>query len=732
MRLQREDEDKPLALSAADGRLAATISIWKKDGVKLRFQLVESFHARSSFERVLRPGETCDLGDLVLAPGARIRGSVLDERGAGLGGAWVISSRKSILPRLESERDASFATTAKDGSFVLEGVPAGTSCVTAYGEHRGAVEQCGLEPVLGRELGGVVITLGAEEQDESGLLVRVLQPSGDPLPGARTENEVREGERTSIGVRSADKKGCFHIAGGPTAVADIVVTDPQLRYVSAFAAGVPIAQRTLEIELEAGTPHTLLVTDEQGAPIESFAFRVLQEPQYHPASSGAMLRDTNGLLRDLFIGHGIEGPYAPRAQERKQHAEGRAEFAAGSLAFCVQADAAGFKPGEAGPFLAGAAPAEIRLALQRLPGIRGRVVSGGAPVAGAWVRLFQAAEENRSVLVDGNFPSRILPVLQAQTTSAADGAFELPLRDAGDFIVGAGREQLGEVQSAKLALVPRDGRDGLVLELPGIGAIEGRLLVAPGEDARDRVVGASSGNGHARSVRTDAEGRFRFDELSAGTWLLRPLGEDIDPAGEGYEVRGGSTPTQMPSSCVVRANETTRLEIDLAHKAEFVAHIGIPELADGQWTASLDPVGASFSRRATLAQVEASKLRLSVDQAGEYALRIEVWKPELHGRLSVEERVHLLAGTNEWTLAGPAGELTVASTLDAKAYPQLRCETSTGRVLSLYLDLGAREEFVLHGVPAGHWTRVHYDLGKLVEDAALEIGAAAPARVEWK
>ncbi len=300
-------------------------------------------------------------------------------------------------------------------------------------------------------------------------------------------------------------------------------------------------------------------------------------------------------------------------------------------------------------------------------------------------------------------------------------------------MVQAGSEGLGEAESGTLTLEPRTGAQGIVLELAALGAIEGRLLVPADESARDRVVGASRGGGRSCSVRTDAEGNFRFEKLSPGAWLLRPLAEDIDPAGDGFEIRdavGGAG--EIPSTCTVRPGETTRVEIDLRHKAEFVAHIEVAGLEGGQWTASLDPEGVSFSRRTSLSQVAAEALRMSVDQPGDYALRIAVWKPEMHGSLRIEERVHLDAGPNVWTLAGPAGQLVIANTLGDKVYPQLRCEAPGGRTLEFDLELAAHEEVTLPCLPVGRWARVHYDAGRFVEDAVLEITAATPARIEWK
>jgi Carboxypeptidase regulatory-like domain len=731
----RYDSDL-LAHSDGDGRIECPVPLVRAGPISVQLTLRERFHLSQTFKRVLSEGQVCELGEVVMPRGARILGRVLDPEGKPCAKASVVTTHISFAKwHEEQERDSITATTAEDGSFALDGVPAGTLRVAAFAEGYVTVEAAPLEVLAGQELRGVQLAFVAKEEvDESGLLVRVLQPSGEPYPGAYISCEWRDGEHSSMSFNLADAKGEYRIRSGPGGAVDIAVTDPAQRFPNACVLAVPISRRTLDIRLEEGSAHALRVVDEQAAPVETYALRVLDETQYHPVSSGAMLRDTNGLLRDLFIGHGLAGPYAPRPQERKAHAGGRAEIHTGSSAFVVQVDAAGFSPGEAGPFLAGEAQAELRLVLKRLPGIRGRIVSAGQPVAGAWVRLFKATREGDLVLVHG-FASSIEPVVRAETKSAADGSFQLPLRDAGKYVVQAGSAELGEAESAALALRPSAGAEGIVLELPALGAIEGRLLVAPDESARDRVVGASRGSGNACSVRTDAEGRFRIAKLTPGNWRLHPFDEDVDPAG-GFEVRNSSTsptsPTEDPAACKVRSGETTRIDIDLRRKAVLVARVELAGWEGGKWSATLEPVGATFSRKATQTLVSLEALRLSVDQPGDYALNLEVAKPEQHGYLVFEERVHLDAIVNTWTLAGAVGQLLIVNTLAQTAYPTLVCDLPGGRHATFALNLAAHEEATIQGVPLGNWTGFRYEKGQRIDEGSIEVTAGAPARMEWK
>ena len=735
VRLMALGQIKPLALSTFDGRLTAAVAVERAAGTKLPFDLVEDFHVHCRFERVLEPGKECDLGEVVMKLGARIRGSVVDGNGKPIAQAWVWSSRKRTLSNREAnDADASYARSSVDGSFVLDGVPAGTRCVSANADRYEAAEQTGLELVLGRELTNVVLTLEPEsEAEDSGLLVHVVDPSGKPVNGMLVLAELHEGGHTSTSMGATDERGERRITAAASSIVNVEILDELFeRFPPAFAVGVPVSQRTLEVQLEQGAPNKLLVVDEHDAPVENYAVRLLYDAQYQPAQNGQILRDGHGLLRDLFIGNGLLEAWTARVGDHRPQPGGRADISVASHAFVVQVDAGGFAPGEAGPFQALGAQDEIRIVLKPLPGIRGHVVAQGKPVEGAWVKLFRASRSGDLVLAKG-FPSRLEPVVLAQTKTAADGRFELALRDAGRYMLQAGHAELGEAESGALELEPRGGAEGIVLELPALGAIEGRLLVSHDEDARDRVVGASRGDGRVFSKRTDEAGRFRFEQLTPGAWLLRPLAEDVDPAGEGYEVRSGAArANERASTCDVRAAETTRVEIDLRQQAVWLGRVELAGWAAGQWTGTLEPEGASFSRKPELKQVPAEELRMVVDQPGDYALQLLVWKPELKCNLSFNELVHLDASENPWVLGGAAGELAIVNTLGDEVYPELVCELAGGRHARLQLDLAAHAQVTLVSIPAGHWTRVHYDKGQVVEDGSIVVTSAAPARLEWK
>jgi hypothetical protein len=280
--------------------------------------------------------------------------------------------------------------------------------------------------------------------------------------------------------------------------------------------------------------------------------------------------------------------------------------------------------------------------------------------------------------------------------------------------------------------VPGTGATDLLLELPGLGAIAGRVLANAGVELRDLVVGASRGDGRPFSVRTDAEGRFRFEKLSPGRWLLRIQREDIDPNGQSSELRDApASDAAFPSSCEVRAGETTSVDIDLRQSAELVATVQLAGWEKAHWHASLEPTGATQCLAASIEDVDGEHIRIRVDQPGDYLFRMYGRIPDAKHTLSFDERVHLEAGSNAWSFTSPAGELVLANRTEEPVYAYVRSRPPGGRDLSIGAQIPAHGELTIGGVPLGSWTRVGWKDGKPVEEGTAVVAPGVAARLEW-
>jgi hypothetical protein len=582
----------------------------------------------------------------------------------------------------------------------------------------------------------VTPTLAASAEPRAaptGLVVRVLDPSSKPLPGAEV-SYVTSGPfiKTVGGPLTTDTGGCVRVRSGPEGTLDLRASDPEGRYGPAYAFERRDSEGTIDVRLEATTPHTLLVVDEQGAAVETFAWRILDERQFRSHRTDKTYLDEQGLLCDTRIYEGAIGAYAPRDEERTEHPGGRVELRTGGLDFAVQIDAENFAPAQAGPFSAAAAPPEIRIVLRRLPGIRGRVVFDGKGVPGAWVRLLGAPETAHTLLVNG-FPSRFGAFPVCEVECAVDGSFLLPLRTSGEFTIQAGAENLCVAEFGPRRYAMLKGAEDLELVLPAPGAIEGQLLLSAGMKADEEIIGASRGDGRACSVHADAEGRFRFEGLTPGSWLLRPSNEDLDPnASDSLMELNGTPETSLPFTCEVRAGQTTHVDVDLRHPAVLLGEIRLAGWEGASSGGSLDPLGATYSQHTGLRADAAGSLRGSVEQPGDYLLAVWIEAGERKRSLGLQEVVHLVAGENTWKLDGPVGELVLVNTLDVQASVGLRCELPGGRTLSTGTNLRAHGEARLAGLPVGTWTSVHRQAADAVEEVSVVVGAETPARLEWK
>lgn len=399
---------------------------------------------------------------------------------------------------------------------------------------------------------------------EAGLLVRVLQPSGAPLGHALLEAVAHSGgAQVRYVPNPVDAAGCRRIQLGVTSTIDLRASDREGRWAPAFALAVSGGTREVALRLEDGRRHTLAVVDEEGKPIERFAWRLLDEREYLAHSEGRILFDENGRVRSTWLGTGVPGSFDPQSNDFVDHPGGLASYVAGTRPIVLQVEGEEYEQAQLGPLLAADLPGPARIVLQRAPGIRGRVLHSGKGVGGAWVHLLAAADPERETLLDG-FPSRFEYPALASTTCSADGSFRLPLRAAGEFVVQAGADALSVVESARRHIELHSGLDGLELELPTPGEIHGRILLPPGASPRDWIVGASQCNGLLQSVRPNDEARFQLIGVSPGAWLLRCCASDVPACGVG-SISYRETPEQDPIAytCVVRSGESTQVAIDL-------------------------------------------------------------------------------------------------------------------------------------------------------------------------
>jgi hypothetical protein len=151
------------------------------------------------------------------------------------------------------------------------------------------------------------------------------------------------------------------------------------------------------------------------------------------------------------------------------------------------------------------------LVLDRGRTLRGRVLgAGGAPVAGASIH---AGED-----VWGN-EKGFLAISPGPIKTGPDGRFTVPALGRGALVVVADHPSLGRSAALRLAA----GNPDMTADLPllSTGALAGTVMYA-GKPAPADVTARPVGLGRAvtLTVGTDAEGRYRFERLAEGAYVV--------------------------------------------------------------------------------------------------------------------------------------------------------------------------------------------------------------------
>jgi RNA polymerase sigma-70 factor (ECF subfamily) len=567
---------------SGDGRFALALESAEIAGAELRV------HAAGRASRVLvlhpRAGETLQVGDVVLGPGASVAGWVRTADGGPAADVRVVVAR----PRLDAtsddmqgpllEPESAEARSARDGHFRIEDAPAGMigvwalrpGAVTTDNDARSDWVRSSVfalaEQGTREDLVLVLTDLG--ELGATAITGVVLTPAREPLPHARVRVEARMAASSFQETIAADEHGRFVYDPRQPCVAKLEASDPEASWRGARRADVRGGARGVELVLAEPRWIELAVRQPDGAAPAEFRVRTIP------------------LLASGARGYPLEA----------EGHEGHLRLAVPLDRFALEVDAAGFARALLGPFEPESAPAELTCALEGMPGLRGRVTFAGNPVAGARLELRAYAQEGSYVETQG-FPTRLWVEAEETTHSGADGSFVLTGREAGTRTILCEAEGFALGELGPLDVSPETGSAGLELELTRGGSIEGQVRTAPGVAPAGIIVGANRFDTHPRTLRTDEQGRFRFDGLAPGDWRIERVREELDPKDLNFLVdpqRTSGTERLQPN-CSVRAGAATPFTLDLtaARPAVLAARVLVDgEPAEG-WSLVLWPSGVN-------------------------------------------------------------------------------------------------------------------------------------------
>lgn len=624
VKLRVQDRRESLGKSAPDGALVVEIP-WTWPEEEHGFEAIAEapgFQLETISGKMLR-GIELDLGDIVLEPGASASGRVFDRDHEPVAGATVRAIPDRTAGRA-LKKGAIVATTDEQGRYQVFGLSPGKLRVWARHERTRWKSLPELEVKPGDALVDLDFMLEPlpEDQIVSGT---VVDANGKPVAGAELRTLIREPDGpTKIPAQAiADDQGRFdlYLPDRPDTAFLIDVEDPAGRCGEVSYADAVPGDRAVQIVLPELKSIALEVKDASGKPIEEFGWAL----RFQRARGGAL----------------EEVPDA-------RHPGGIAQLRAPGREFTLVLRSRLHAPKDFGPYDPQSLPPKISASLDKLPGISGRVTSGGKPVAGAFVQVVRPdATPLASTSIEG-FSKLVAPVIGVHTTADAEGRFELPLaRSAGEVRVRAWAR--GHCEA--LSNPAWSGSHDIAIELGRGGTISGRVTLPEGADPtglqveayRDRASNEYGTNKTQRiRVPIGEDDTYRIDHAAPGAWLVRAV---FPPSRR----RGDIETLGLPFACTVANEASASRDLDLRVRKTCVV-LGALRVADKP-----AQVGAAKLYTATSPPLVVDTCELGEDgtfrfTAGEPGRYRVVWTGGANqfSRKTVTQEIELRVGENRW------------------------------------------------------------------------------------
>ena len=450
--------------------------------------------------------------DLALQRGGSLAGRVLDLGGQPVPGALVAASKEGGMfggggAKREALSDA-------EGRFEILGLEAGSYRPTAKLDGwRDARSDGDVTLNPNEALSDIAITM------DPGLVVlgRVLLPDGAPAVGAEirlSQPKSGAGERRMQWGRPRDESERQDTVAG---------RDGKFRF-NALSNTTARLAASLEWSAEAGAPPTTLAaTFDEVEPQGAHSARPVDIRLAPTITVAGRVVDDLGTAITAFEVRAARMGFSSRSgtgdgvRETFTDAENGAFVMDGASpgTWRVSVTADGFESRE-DQTVSVALPQTgegVLFALTRLGSVRGMVVDpSGLPVAGAEIR--------RVTTGFGNWNRR--PGIE----SDADGTFTLSGLAPGSQALVASDDDWAPSPETAVEVQPAGDTEGLVLTLREGGVISGVVRDDDGNPWSGRRVTYATGGGPVAvfggesTTETDASGRFRFDRVAPGEWVV--------------------------------------------------------------------------------------------------------------------------------------------------------------------------------------------------------------------
>lgn len=565
VRFNSDGREKQMS-TGDDGRVEASFVFDHRLPLpKVNIEAVLDWHVTREIFTKVRGDGLIDLGDIVLGEAGALSGRIIDTQGLPVRGARVCCTDRPLDEmNLKDVRKRGFvggnmlswAWSSEDGSFRLCHIPQGTISIWAGNHYFLHSHSDLIEIRAGEEVFGLEIVLDPRPADER-IECLVLTPEGVPDSQARIKISRKHASGGGSSTSDVDHDGWFRYIVKEKVPHSIEAWSTTGKYEKVYVENIQPGTLDLVIRFESLQGGLRVrVQEENGELLDTFTAEII----FHDA-----VYESDRELRSKLGFSPSRSTHRTFAQKEfyKEGLDsgGIAELPVPQTAFVVRIDAEKYTCAEFGPYERGRFPDPLDVVLYPVPGVRGRVMAGGIPVAGVRVSLHKAVRPNMAFEVNRS-PCRSSRRDHAFSLTDERGSFCLLPKDSGTFYIRAVVDRYAPGELGPLDLDCVAGKENLRIDLTEGGSIKGKVIVTPDEDSGGILLSASRGDGFPVFVETDRSGCYSFRGLTPGRWLVEKCPRDWRTQTETASSSCQSPPT-IPWVCIVEEGRSTQYILDL-------------------------------------------------------------------------------------------------------------------------------------------------------------------------
>jgi len=446
--------------------------------------------------------------DIVLFPGSRIEGKVVDDQGKAVEGATILAINLEAPADLAGMGFVAGTKSDAEGKFRTEPVGAGKHTVRASrSEGQDATKE--IECDGETDVKDVVIAFApkAPPTVEGSVAGRVVDDTGAPISGVEVklsgfsfETGAKNASVTSAG------DGSFRFEG--LSIGTFNLNADREGHAPYFKPGVMPGGDPIEVVLaRMATVRGQVVARKGGEPIAGASIKLSSIGE---GANDISQRIAAQMMRMMKGGGGIKtGEDGSFLAEKVSPGRYR-----------VRAEAAGFGPSYSAEFdvAPGGETQAPKSSLGAGSSVAGRVVGpDGKAAPGAKVQVQEVTGDKMEAMLQRMMPAMLGATGGPSTTAGEDGAFSIEHLPEGKLVFAASHDEFAPGEE-EVALGPDEARSGVRLRLRTPASV--RVALLDREKPLPGYMVQLIGKGPMKMSNTNADGTVRFEGVGPGRYML--------------------------------------------------------------------------------------------------------------------------------------------------------------------------------------------------------------------